>query len=387
MRTLHRYLVREMLATVAMAVGVCTGLLLLGNLLKEILALLMSGQATLGLVLRSIGLLIPFVLTFALPMGALTAALLVFGRLSADSELTAARANGISLMALAMPVILLSLGICGVCAWINLDVGPRCRVAYKGLFTEIARERARALLPAGRFVTDFPGYVLYANRVEADQLDDVLCFQLKDGRKISDIRAPSARIEVLSEQRKIRLTFIEPRALHWLQASPRTNESADTNLVAEPGADPLEPEGTWVPLTMGEEVVEIPLPPAIASGGLPALGDMTWSQLLSERRELRKLGIEEATPLDVQLHRQMAFSFASFGFALVGIPLGVRAHRRETSVGIAFAILLVLVYYAFLIVAQALETRPETAPWLIVWLPNIVFQLSGGWLLWRANRG
>lgn len=384
MRTLHRYLIREMLATVAMAVGVCTGLLLLGNLLKEILALLMSGQATLGLVFRSIGLLIPFVLTFALPMGALTAALLVFGRLSADSELTAARANGISLMALAMPVIVLSLAICGVCAWINLEIGPRCRVAYKGLFTEIARERARALMPAGRFVTDFPGYVLYANRVEGDHLDDVLCFQLKDGRKISDIRAPSARIELLADQRRIRLTFVEPQALHRLQSAPR---AVDTNQIEEPKPDPMEPEGTWVPLTMGEEVIEIPLPPAIVSGGLPALGDMTWRQLLSERRELRKLGIEEATPLDVQLHRQIAFSFASFGFALVGIPLGVRAHRRETSVGIAVAILLVLVYYAFLIVAQALETRPESAPWLIVWLPNIVFQFSGAWLLWRANRG
>ncbi|MCC7376615.1 MAG: LptF/LptG family permease [Verrucomicrobiales bacterium] len=386
MRTLHQYLIREMLATVAMAVGVCTGLLLLGNLLKEILALLMSGQATLGLVFRSIGLLVPFVLSFALPMGALTAALLVFGRLSADSELTAARANGISLMALAMPVIALSLAICGVCAWINLDVAPRCRVAYKALFTEIARERARALLPAGRFVTDFPGYVLYANRVEGDQVDDVLCFQLKDGRKVSDIRAPSARIELLTEQRKIRLTFVEPRALHWMQSSSPASDT-NANTVVGGGPDPLEPEGTWVPLTMGEEVVEIPLPPAIVSGGLPALSDMTWRQLLAERNELRKLGVEEATPLEVQLHRQVAFSFASFGFALVGIPLGVRAHRRETSVGIAFAILLVLVYYAFLIVAQALETRPESAPWLIVWLPNILFQFAGGWLLWRANRG
>jgi lipopolysaccharide export system permease protein len=168
MRTLHRYLLGEMIATILVAALVCTGLLILGNLLKEILSLLMAGQATLGLVIQGIGLLIPFVLTFALPMGALTAALLVFGRLSADQELTAARANGISLVALALPVLGLSLVLCALCAWINMDLAPRCRVAYKQLFARIAQERVRALIPPGRFVTDIPGMVIYADSVRSE---------------------------------------------------------------------------------------------------------------------------------------------------------------------------------------------------------------------------
>lgn len=362
MRTLHLYLTRQVLVDMLMTMAVFTFVFLLANVLRDILALLVNRQVSLGLVCHALALLTPYVLVFTLPISLLTSTLMVFGRFSADQELTAVRANGISLLSLVTPVLLLSLGLCGVSAVFNLQIAPQSRLAFKQLRANIGIENAEELLSAGRFVDDFPGYVIYVGKNDHGQLQDVLLSKLEKGEIVQRVNASRGRLMVDKTN----------KVAHLVLQNAQVTSGLSTNRMTFYGE-----EFTTDPINLNAQTAEV-LEPKIS--------EMTFFQLRAKLQELEGQGLD-ATPVKVFLHRQVAFSFACLGFTLVGIPLGIRAHRRETSAGVAMALILLLVYYAFVILGQALETRAQFAPHLIVWLPNFLFQGLGAWLLWRANRG
>ncbi len=388
MRTLHGYLLREVLLTLLMTVAVFTFVLLLGNALKEVLALLVNRQVTLWAVVQALVLLIPFVLVFALPMGMLTATLLVFGRFSADNELTAARAGGISLVALATPVLLLAAGLSGLCALINLEVAPQCRMAYKELLSSMGAARADALLPEKTFIRDFPGHIVYAGDVDGTELKDILIYEIEEGRVVRYLRAAEGALRLDRSRNVLHVELRQVWRVGWSEKKlvpesifAERQELTYTNLVEETQSKLKINDMTFNQLRA--ELAE--LEASVHSFEPPP--DVPREDLHLVIEQLQTSLDELTIPVKVQIHRQVAFSFACIGFTLVGIPLGIRAHRRETTFGIAVALVLVLLYYSFFILGHILETRPGWFPHLILWVPNFLFQAIGMVLLWRANRG
>lgn len=380
MKTLHFYLTRQVLLTLLMTVAVFTFVLLLGNVLKEIIALLVARQITFGLVVKAIGLLVPYVMAYVLPFGMLTAVLLVFGRFSADQELTAVRASGVSLVSLVTPVILLSLLLCGLCALFNLWIAPQCRAAYKDLIFQQSSRTVTGLITEDRFITEIPGMILYIGRKEADALEDVRLYTL-EGSEIKS-RTTARRGLVMYDEAGRSISF----RLYDAVVEFRRDKQAEPD--PEFIGPPVPPDPTvwqqaqWTQYDSGAR----DLSALLDNERKPKLSEMNFAALRAERAALEARGIP-AGPVRVQIHRQVAFSFACFAFTLIGIPLAIQAHRRETSIGVAIALGLVLTYYSFLIIGEALEAREQFHPHLLLWLPNFLFQALGGWLLYRANKG
>jgi lipopolysaccharide export system permease protein len=395
LKTLHKYLTGQVLATLALTVAVFTAVLLVGNALREILLLLASTHISPLLVGKAFLYLIPFVWVFALPMGMLTATLLVFGRFSADQELTAARASGVSLLSLSAPVLLVSLLGCSLSAWFNLQLGPQCRVAYLKLIDDVKAEVVKsAAFPEGRFIKDFKNYIIYVDKNDSGKLQKIMIWKLEnETNTVATIYAPAGQILTVATGKLPMLRLLDPRIFHvGANGAPVINAVSQWDLdMNELQAGPTNVIRDWKPkisdmtfLQLRQELHDLeqlrlnPSPPAVANA--PADSNTQWSSLRNQQKDF----IE---PVRVAMHREFALSFACFGFTLIGIPLAIRVHRRETNIGIAVALVLVVVYFAFVNLGASLAARPEFYPHLILWVPNFIFQAVGAALLWRANKG
>jgi len=389
LKTLHKYLVGQVGATLLLTVAVFTAVLLVGNALREILTLLASSHVSPLLMVKAFVYLIPFVWVFALPMGMLTATLLVFGRFSADQELTAARASGISLISLVMPVLLLSLFCCTLSAWFNMDLGPRCRVAYIQLIQDVKSELVNAQIPEGRFIRDFPGYIFYTEKNNGGKLENVMIYRLQNETNVdTTVRAVRGELKPDRANNQLVLDLYDARIIkvgdggNSIYSSPTLSLNLSLNAVTNKVVKPKISDMTFLQLRQELRNLE----------NLNVAATLTTTtnvsaELKAQMAVLQRQQKDFVEPVRVAMHREVAFSFACFGFTLVGIPLGIRVHRRETNIGIAIALGLVVVYYAFIMLAASLSGRPEFYPHLILWLPNFLFQAVGAVLLWRANKG
>ena len=391
MRTLHAYLARQILASLGLTLGVFTFVLLVVNVLREVLPFMRSGQ--LDVFARAIGLLIPFVCVFALPMGLLTATLLIFGRFSADQELTAVRASGISLLSVITPILLLSLLFCGVSALFNMYIGPTCRVAYTGLLFSIKESLAEKLeIPEGEYIKDIvPHTIIYVGKNRGGALEDIMVYytQTSTNGVTSEYTfyAPHGTREFDSKNKKLIIHLVDCKSTQRTDGKTTPGIGSTFDFEVDWGKARRDQAKTKISdmtfFQLRDELREVEA--RMRSNQVRRITNS--AQAAEVRKDFPKQHADLTSPIRVQMHRQVAFSFACFGFTLVGIPLGIQVHRRETNVGIAIALLLVAVYYSFLLLGQALETRPEFAPHLILWLPNFLFQAVGAVLLWRANKG
>jgi lipopolysaccharide export system permease protein len=388
LKTLHKYLVSQVLATLLLTVSVFAFVVLLLSVLKDVLPLLFAGHIGFWLLLKAVGLLLPFACIYALPMGFITATLLVFGRFSADQELTAARAGGVSLLSLVSPILILSLLCCGLCAWFNMDLGPRSRSAFVELKTDAIADLANQQVPEGQFIRDFPGYIFYTEKNNNGNLENVSIYQLKDKTNAAEsiIQAAHGRFNPNRGEKQLVIELSDVRVLN-IDASNAVNSinlsETSINLSSEPVTNhvykPKISDMTFPQLR--QELHDL------QTLSLPGRGTNTLAILKTQLRLLQQQKKDFAEPVLVVMHQQVAFSFACFGFTLIGIPLGIRVHRRETNIGILMALILVIVYYAFILLGQSLSGHPEFFPHLILWVPNLIFQAVGAVLLWRANRG
>ncbi len=375
-RIIDRYVSRQVLTTAGFAVLVLSGVLVLGNIFKELLEQLVEHpELDASYVLKFIANVLPFSLIFTIPWGFLTAVLLVFGRLSADNELTSLRMAGLSMTRICAPVLLLAAIFSMIALWLNVSVAPKAQARVKGMVLGMALDNPLMLFNKDEVLDDFPGYVIYTgDKAFSEERGEEVLKNLQI-IELNDFKRP-VRF-VVADTALVHNEDIEGEkfmVMDLFDARIETKNEGDVRDLSKINA-----------VSAASTTISISLQKLVEKRQKIRPSTMTDGEL---RKMLRseELSTLEKTQFRTELNKRYSFSMACITFGLIGIPLGVTAQRRETSIGFALSMIIACVYFLFIIFADTFRDDPKAMPFLLMWLPNLVFLSLGGFLFYRLSR-
>ncbi|MDP1993384.1 MAG: LPS export ABC transporter permease LptF [Syntrophales bacterium] len=362
----NRYILKEIALPFFMILFVLTLVLLLGKIL-QLIDLMINKGIRFTDISQLILFLMPSFLMFTIPISLLIAILIGLGRLSGDNEITILKMSGVSLYQLAYPVTFAALSAFLLTGITTLFLVPYGNVASKNLLFDMAKQKASIGIQEKVFIDDFRGILLYAESipVHGDFLEGVLVSDNRISKEPSTIIARKAYL--ISDPDTLAITLrLEDGTTHTVDAGLKNYRKMDFHFYD-------------VRLDLSESLSEG------KKSGTKSSTDMTLTELSAM---LKSQGIKDDAlrEIEIELYKKLTIPLTCLLFALIALPLGIRAHRSVRSRGFAIGLAIVLVYYLLRLSGEALVETGRLSPIIGTWVPSGIFAGTGLLLFFLAAR-
>jgi LPS export ABC transporter permease LptF/LPS export ABC transporter permease LptG len=363
-KILDRYLVREIVPPLLLALVGLTFVLMLPPIMQNLAKLIAKGVAW-TVVLRVLLTLMPQALSVTIPMALLYGVLFGLGRWSADREFVAMQACGVSVFRILRPIILLALVAAGATAYETIIALPDANQTFRQVTFNIVASGAESDIKPRVFYQSFPNRVLYARDIQnaggwrdvflADSTrpDETTVYVAAAGQLIID--RSKQTVTLLLERGSSYTTYLKKPAECDVHAFERLVLDMDANTVFN-----------RTQLIKGDN-----------------------EKTIAELRETAAENRLNGRPFNSQLYTiQQKFSLpaACVVLALIGLGLGASNRKDGKLASFALGTGVVFVYYVLLYTSRAAAFANRISPVVAPWLVNVV--LGGAavaLVLWRAG--
>ena len=345
--------------------------------IERLSSLLVKTSAPAPVVAKLLLYALPSTLPFALPLGVLVGVLIGLSRMSADSEITAMRAGGVSSASVLRPVLLFSTLALIVTATASLWLTP----FSLHLETKVARNFAAAQLTGNIesriFDEDFPNLVLYVGNVST------VGKQIVWRQVLMADTTPAGQLQQEGKNRGA-----GPRIMVAEEAIPHP-DSGNNRIVLEMRnfrSTERDKDGN---------IVNTAAPVQVESIEAQKQEDLQLNKTVQEldtvplyKRVYRRhdLSREDYTDAAIELHQRFALPLACILLSLVGIPLGISSHKGGKSTAFVMTVVLAFVYYLSFITLIGLAKKGSLPVPVAVWTPDAVFLIWGLFLTSRLEK-
>jgi len=311
-------------------------------------------------------LIMPSLMMFTIPVALLVSILIAMGRFSADNEITALKASGVSLLQLYYPVAIVSLLAFIFTIVIGYFLVPQSNFATKRLLFEVASQNASIGIKEKVFNADFNGLLVYADKIPIDgeYMEGVM---ISDSRVINEQNTIFAKKAFLVADPKLMIVKLrmENGSIHTVSSNLKNYRKVDFKSYD----------------------INLDLSTTLAAFNDESkdTNEMTMTELLEKMKTpgLKGTAVRE---LAMEVHKKFSIPLSCIFFGLLALPLGIKSHRAVKSRGFAVGILIVTAYYLLRIGGEALVETGRLSPVVGVWTPNLIFAFLGIYLFYMANK-
>ena len=304
------------------------------------------------------------------------------------------RACGVNLLTVTRWPLLFAVVCTALGVFVNNEIVPRGHQVRRDLTRRISVGAGLELLEPGRVIDDFPKVKIYFEEKEGNWLKDLIVLDFSNPKV--DRMVTAAKALVTSEGRDVVLD------LHGMTVDPLDERNPGMARAARfqyRVKDALK-DRTYKRkvkdfrfLEMMDQIREAKSDvknPEVAAARKAkerlekADGRDRTEKKDSVAKELKlgkKVFKRRLSELRTEFQKRMVFAFASICFVLVGIPLGIRAQRKESSIGMAIALVVALGYYLVVILMTSMDKSYAVRPDLLIWLPVVLCAALASYLI------
>lgn len=398
MKILERETIKQIIPAFLFAIVVLSFILLMDRLFL-LADLLVRKGVPVKIVGEIMVLSLPFVISISVPLAVLIGGVITFGRMAQDNEITAIRAAGIPTWRVFVPALVFGTLLMPFMALFNGFVLPESQYRVRGLLTDIARKKPSLRIQERVFLDDFPGYMVYIGAIDErhSQISNVMIFEKSQGKGTpAFITAPQGKIDYTPDDRYMILSLYNGeihelttngnyRRLEFQQHT--INILTDDELVRRSRDYRSDDELRLVPLlTMIKEnrKAAADLKKQLDSLTRLSSDNEVWQFKRDEiKTRLRYKNAELVRSL-TELHKRLSLAFSALFFLMFGAPLGVVLRRGGVGTGFIVGLIFFAIYYVMLLGGENFAESGRVAPFLGMWLPNILLILPVTELIARA---
>jgi LPS export ABC transporter permease LptG/LPS export ABC transporter permease LptF len=351
LKTIDRYVIREVVTPFLLALLIFTFILELPPLMEELEKLVAKGVPwqTVGHIIL---LLLPQALGLTIPMALLVGLLIGLGRMSADREAVALLACGVSPYRLLRPVLVIAAVATAATLYVMIEAIPDSNQRYRQVLFEILTKRVEGEIRPRVFYEEFPQWTLYPGD-EADPGDagwkDLMVANTSRADSLELFLARKGQIVLDPANRTVRLILIDGTQYVTRDGGSSTVSRFNDQLIIT-----LDPNSVFPPLDLPRGLTE-----------------KTIAQLQADIAGKRSRGESPHNEV-MAIHAKFSIPTACVVFAIIALALGLTVARDGKLGGFVVGIAVIFTYYIAMFLAESAAKGQSIPPEWARWAPNLL---------------